>query len=468
MRTNEAFAAVAEKIFPGSSYHEFLESPAVCQYMSAAGRELASRTQNLAALLTEAARQEMLDSLAELLAWMMLFGMPEGSLQSVTASWIEAQEEFLVRLGADLPLIERHFGVACHQVVSMTADISDRHNGGRTVAALTFDSGFQLVYKPRCIEIEDWYFSFLRWLNDCGSSLSFRSLGTLRRCGYGWIEFAAHVRCVDTSELREYYRNAGALLCVLTILRATDCHFQNLIACRSHPVLVDAETLFQPSLVGDTQDISVLRTGMIPHYKSGSQFCDMSALGCVDEQLLPVPVSGGDGTQFASITIRPEENVPFPLGQDGAAHEFVSEMSEGFRQTYDFLVQHRQTLFDQLQTAVNLPVRYVFRGTFSYYAAVIAAARSDEKFSLSLLPRAKAVFQPLAEDELRDLENFDIPRFTLPASGRDLGRATNCFQKSGFSLVRLGVERLGDEDKARQLAAIRLSWSLYRASKSFS
>jgi lantibiotic modifying enzyme len=159
--------------------------------------------------------------------------------------------------------------------------------------------------------------------------------------------------------------------------------------------------------------------------------------------------------------------VPFPIGQAADPHAYAAEMADGFSQSYDFLAGRGPALLDQLKSAAHEHVRYVFRNTFEYYAALIAAARSDAsgRVSLPALPPARAAFQALEEDEIRALAQFDIPRFTLPASSESLAHAHNCFRQSGFDLARAGVEQLGEEDKKRHLAAIRLSWSLYHAAK---
>jgi lantibiotic modifying enzyme len=87
------------------------------------------------------------------------------------------------------------------------------------------------------------------------------------------------------------------LLCLLYVLRATDCHAENLIACGEHPVLVDMETLLhhdtnpldrlseslwnQRSL-HDKLGASVLRCGLLPRWEISADrrdAYDVSGLG---------------------------------------------------------------------------------------------------------------------------------------------------------------------------------------------
>lgn len=133
----------------------------------------------------------------------------------------------------------------------MKTDLSDRHNGGRAVLALQFSSGLRLVYKPKDLGTDEAFFSILTWLNCNGAPLQFRTLRVLRKPGYGWQEFVEQRPCENDQDVRHYYLRAGQLLCVIYVLSGTDCHFDNLVACAEHPVLIDTETLFQPCAPAD-------------------------------------------------------------------------------------------------------------------------------------------------------------------------------------------------------------------------
>jgi lantibiotic modifying enzyme len=86
-----------------------------------------------------------------------------------------------------------------------------------------------------------------------------------------------HLPCANQAAQR-FYQRAGMLLCLLHILRVTDCHHQNLVANGEHFVLVDMETLMQPEtklmadfpqgtevekIVGKQFWDSVVRTGLL-------------------------------------------------------------------------------------------------------------------------------------------------------------------------------------------------------------
>jgi type 2 lantibiotic biosynthesis protein LanM len=472
MRANAQISMLAERLFTGSSYNELLESASVDRTVCRAETRVRDEKGIEGATLSDGAWLHMRHSLAESLAWMLLFRVPEERLQGVVDAWVAAQGEMLRRLAADQALIETRFNRDARRITSLDLDLSDRHCGGRTVAVLTFDSGLRLVYKPRDIGIEAWFASFQERLNGLGAPFPFRHLRAIACEGYGWTEFAAHSPCPDEDQLRSFYRNSGALLCLLHLLRATDCHFENLIACGESPVLVDSETLFQPSLLKSEDGSSILRTGMIPRFNSALEAAphDFGALSCVSPQRVPVPIPAADGrgARLETALLIPETNVPFAPGYDPAPELYVEEMLEGFGQTWQFANAHRAAILDAVESARSQRIRYVVRDTLTYYQAIVAAlhAGSIRDLILPPLPPEKTVLTGLEADELLALRGLDIPRFTLAAAETGLAGVANCFPQSGFDLACRGLEKLSEKELQKQCALIRVCWGLYGAAKS--
>jgi lantibiotic modifying enzyme len=279
------------------------------------------------------------------------------------------------------------------------------------------------------------------------------------------------VRCRSEEGLGRFYRNAGALLCLLHVLAGADCHFQNLIACGDDPVLVDAETLFQPQL-GNNGFHSIAETGMLPNWRfgPGDEAYDVSSLGCISPRLTHflIPVWTSDSIQFQPGTLTPESNVPFPSDESPHPEDYVEEMISGFAQTYRFVLDNRHLLLEEVSHAANLHVRYVFRETIEYYETLNRALESQQSPSLHLpaLTPAQVALDQLRDTEVLALEQFDIPRFTRAAASRDLCGVEGCFGRSGYERVAHRVEHLSLEDLARQEQVIRLSWSMFRLSRS--
>jgi lantibiotic modifying enzyme len=471
MRANEQLSLLAAWLFPGSSYDEARKSASASPAVPRANAAVKARSGIAAEMLAETAWADMRRSLAELLAWMQLFRLPAERQRFVIDTWIDAQAEMLLRIAADRALIETEFSGSAERAVSLDLDLSDRHGAGRSVAILTFDSGLKVVYKPRDIGIEAWFSRFQERLNHLGAPFPFRSLRAIARSGHGWTEFASHVRCGTAAQLRGYYRNAGALLCLAHLLRATDCHFENLIACGKSPILVDAETLFQPVLARGDDPSSVLRTGMVPRFTPSLEAApqDFGALSCVSPQQVPlgVPVAIDDVIR-GNVRLTPEANVPFPRGQEPAPELYVDEMVEGFSQTWQFAAGHRDAIGEAMESARAQRIRYVVRDTPAYYRALVAGlyAGSFDPLSLPSLPGTKSIFAGLAEAERSALCALDIPRFTLAAGDTGLHGIPDCFPQSGYDLARRGLEILDEKELQKQCSLIRVCWGLYGAAKS--
>ena len=475
MSVNAQLARLAERLFSGSSCEDLIASAVVEDRTQQAAQRAREMIGSEGAALSEKIWRSMRRSLAESLAWLLLFRAPHHILQVSIDSWIDAQCEMLRRLAADRAEIETRFGAGAGQLVSLDLALSDRHSGGRAVASLAFDSGLKIVYKPRDLGIENWFTAFLASLNELGAPLPFRALHVIAGPGYGWTEFASCTRCRDESELKSFYRNAGALLCLLHLLCATDCHFENLVACGENPVFVDAETCFQPSLAAGGEAISVLRTGMLPRpalllSPAAIPAPDLGALSSLTPQSLPVPIPGLDiaGGHLEEAVLTPGPNIPFPPGHELNPQAYVEEMIEGFCQTWRFVARHRGTILPMIASAASKSVRYVFRDTLSYYQSIVAALSMSNLDGAALPPLtgARSVFTPLEERERLALRQLDIPRFTLRADDTGLENVAKCFPLSGLELARRNLTSMSDEEMEKQAGILRVSWGFYGAAKS--
>ena len=164
--------------------------------------------------------------------------------------------------------------------------LGDMHNKGQSVCLLTLSSKgdlLKLVYKPKDLTIEKRYNDIIRYLNKHSNLDNLLSIRVLPIDEYGYCEFVEHSFCKNREELELYYSNIGRLLALLYILRCSDCHKENIIACGTQPVLLDVETLLESKIVDQVWDLSgtaqidsndikqrisesVLQTGLLPYW----------------------------------------------------------------------------------------------------------------------------------------------------------------------------------------------------------
>lgn len=416
--------------------------------------------------------------------------------------WMEEKTEFLQRLASDMLTIEQTFQQDARQVVTIQLNLSDRHNQGRSVIALTFASGLKLVYKPRGSGLEGAYFQLLAWCNQQQVLLPFKLAKIIDCKTHSWMEYIEHLPCADESAAQRYYQRAGMLLCLIYLLQGTDCHNENLIACGEHPVLIDLETLLQPEACDidpKTEEVraqylaeqqffdSVLRTGLLPRWilGSGGEAIDDSGLGGVGEEILVRKqkwknVNTDNMTlEYESDTLPAEANTTLLNGIILSPNDYVDEIVEGFRQMYQFLTQRREALLatdSPLTALVDQKVRFLFRNT-QLYADVLEKAQQpkflqhnvDRSIKLDLLSRAllvadrKPLAWPLLSMELKTLEQMDIPYFVANSSSDALTINSELvikgyFKEPSYNRMVSRLQQLSDADLAQQIAIIRGSF----------
>jgi type 2 lantibiotic biosynthesis protein LanM len=414
--------------------------------------------------------------------------------------WVDATQEFILRLESDKLEIQQIFqnGTETGQVITIKTQLSDRHNNGRSVIVLTFDSGLKLVYKPRNLEIEQVYVNLLGWFNEHDISLKFKLFKVFNRSKYGWVEFVETTPCKDQEETRRYYQRMGILLSLTYILEGTDLHYENVIACGEHPVLIDLETLIHPranevhhpqnsrdSKFFANQKLanSVIRTGLLPHWQIIAEGVaqDVSALGADQEETL-VEVqrwlninTDSMAVDYEKVNIQPSANTPSIEGVN-RLNDYHQEIIDGFQQMYQFIMEHRQEILGSdspLAVLAGQEVRFIFRSTQTYGYTFFRTLTPkflrngvDWSIQLDLLSMpllssdTKPFYWPLLSIEKQMLEKMDIPLFTAHSDSDDLKIDSNqtiekYFREPSFNSVVSRLMRLNNEDLEQQTSFIR-------------
>lgn len=435
----------------------------------------------------------------KLLSFFQEYSVLARMMATITDFWVDATEEFIRRLASEWSEIETTFQAELSQVVTVKPALSDRHNQGRSAIALTFDSGLKLIYKPKDLGIEEAYFQFLSWLNQQGAPLPFKLLKVINRSTYGWVEYVEHLPCSDKGQLERYYQRAGMLLYVLYALQGTDCTDDNLIACGEHPVLVDMETLMYSQVqfneeqgdgteahsLGGKISNSVLDTGFLPQWQfspDGGSY-DVSALGQVTERETSVRVRKWHNINtdtmalgYEDVKPKPKANVPYLDGIHCSSKDYVEEIVDGFRQMYQFLMEHRKAILapdSPLKALAHQRVRFLLRNTIAY--SLILEKTLNPKFlrdgversiQLDFLSRVLLSYNSkpdcwlvlLAEQQA--LEQLDIPHFTNIADSDTLTICPNqtlekFFREPGYKRVISRLHQLSEGDLEQQIGFIR-------------
>ncbi|GHH02110.1 type 2 lanthipeptide synthetase LanM family protein [Comamonas sp. JC664] len=412
------------------------------------------------------------------------------------ASWEHASLELMQRLAEDAPALWRHFngGEAPGPLVEIQGGMSDPHRGGRSVSLLRFESGLQVVYKPRPLAAEAAFQNLLAWLNARGLTPSLRTVEVLPRGDYGWMEFVRASPCDSAEAVRRFHERQGGLIALLYAMDVIDMHYENLIAAGEHPVLVDLETLFHPYTLarsmrdveaqpGTVLDGTVLKSGLLPQpvwrSRDGAEV-DFSALGASAPQLTPLgylmPTEHGtDRLRFERrrLEIPAAANRPRHEGQSLAAAEHTDALAAGFTRMYRLLTEHRDALLapdGPLAAFADAPTRVLFRDTTSYGALLheslhphaLGDALDRQRFfdHLWLTVKERPYLEALIPLEQEELQRGDVPHFTTLPGSRDLWSGTGrhlpgFFDDTGLERARRRLEHLSPEDHLRQSALMR-------------
>ncbi|MDB9405990.1 type 2 lanthipeptide synthetase LanM family protein [Microcystis aeruginosa CS-1036] len=456
-----------------------------------------------------------------LLAFFKEYSVLARLMSTATNLWVEAQADFLRSLKSNWSAIEQTFqeniNTSLQQVVAIKPSMSDVHNGGRTVAALTFKCGLKLIYKPKDLGIEVAFFQLLDWLNEKGKKTSNNSLAQnyvikiLNYPTHGWVEYVTHFPCENEAQARLYHKRAGMLLCLIYTLGGTDLHLENLIASGEYPVLIDLETLTHPKVrdngVNRVQEVagakflatqqfenSVLLSGLLPRWyvqPDGGGAYDLSGLGSVDEPDIPAPILKWQHTNTDEMTVGyesgqmpPRTNAPSLGDVKLSLENYLEDFVDGFQQMYQFLMNQQEAIFaidGPLAAFVHQPVRFVFRPTRVYVSVLVKSLEPqylregcDRSIELDILSRAllpsnlKHPFWSLLSAEQGALEQLDIPRFTACSDSDSFvvpskkGYAIaphqiieHCFEQSGYSQVISRLQNFSNKDLAQQVSLIR-------------
>lgn len=404
--------------------------------------------------------------------------------------WADATAEMIRRLDADFPALGARFGLSSPELTAVGTSLSDPHNHGRTVCRLTFADDARLIYKPKPLANEATFHAFVAWTRDHLPEMPLRALTVLDCGSYGYEEFAA-ARAPEPHEEPRYYERVGVLLAVLHLLKANDCHRENLIACGDTPVFVDGETVLHPEPAGaDAGDWtersgflgSVVRTGLLPRWlvrTDGALALDVTALGGAgaDQARLARPQWVALNSDDMHRRLVDTSLTPVAGGPDAAVPKArAADIARGFAAAYRLFLDRRNALLASggpIEAFRGLPVRFLQRPTI-VYVALLERALAPEFLthgvwrSLALDGAARAFLDeparpagwPLLAAELRALERLDVPAFTAANDRTDLpvdgsgAQVAGFFAASGLDDVRAGVAELSEEDLALQVRVI--------------
>ena len=321
--------------------------------------------------------------------------------------WCDSVSELLARVDADKQTLSRVFfrGRPLGEIVDVRAGLSDPHNKGRTVMRVQFRAG-PLIYKPRSGHGEQEWFRFIACFNAASFRPKLTAARVLCHAGYCWMEEVKSKPCKDQAAARRFYKRLGGMIAAAYLLKAVDCHRDNVIACGEHPVLVDAEALWHLAGEKKTDLLDPLyRTGFLPSSSRRSSY------------------------QYRSSVLgrtAPGRHTPYVAAKPLAGSCYEKEIMRGFSQAWRCLVgtEERRTAFARyLQCIQGREWRRIYRSTAQYdtimRASIQPAAMLSEADRNLFIARScdqSVAGNMITREEINALKRVDIPYFIARAT----------------------------------------------------
>jgi hypothetical protein len=282
------------------------------------------------------------------------------------------------------------------QVVALQPDMSDFHNGNKSVVHVSFANGKEWFYKPRSADQSTLWFELLSRINRAGFSHPFTVPRLVPGQDHHWMEAIREHPCRNFGQQRDFWFRSGALLWLVNALAGVDFHVGNLICHGDQPVFVDCETFLHPLPYGGPNGISMAtrlgRTGMLP--VAGR--LDTAALG----QMTASRVCGRDRSLHAQ--------------------DICSSVIDGWRAMTKFFAESKRMRIprDTYARLQSTDCRIIPRSTAQYYSilrhslspTLLKDSARRRQFLCQACQSANGS-RIVADKETRALADLDIPVF---------------------------------------------------------
>jgi type 2 lantibiotic biosynthesis protein LanM len=418
-------------------------------------------------------------------------------IAAVTRQWIDTSCEFIVRLDTDLAAIRRDIlhSAADSPVSEIRGDLSDPHNGGRSVKIVSFEDGTRVVYKPKALRLDVAWHALVERLNGSEPPLELKTVRAIARDGYGWTEFIDHAGCADQEGCARFFRRAGAWLALFHCFAAADMHQENIIAAGDHPVPIDLEMILQASAderksqvpEGQAFDAareivsdSVMTVGLLPAYGRSADNHVFVMGGMNADWNLQTKLTWCD---INSDAMRPSQstevgktlpNLPYVDGCYAQFGDHVDEFVAGFEDYARFLRRRcgGTRLGGLLDGFADVPARKIIRAT-TFYGLLLLRLRNHRNMDDGVLWSAHADFiarladwdtehdpiWPLQRAERLALVALNVPHFVSLGDGTKIvdatGNSAPVKSTSGLDRARARIRGFDERAIIWQIEVIR-------------
>ena len=317
--------------------------------------------------------------------------------------------------------------------------VGDIHDHKATV--LVEDHGRKWIRKPGNAAVETAFKAFLSNLEEKGFLFVPGTVNVIGSYGTEYdVEFVEHAEAKTEEDVHMFYKRCGSLLFLAYLFHSNDLHFENIVAHKEFPVIVDYETLLSGDIgrfdrldamsLADT----VVRSHLLPHW------------GRLDNQ----------DVDFGGITGSGDNRLYFG-GKPTSPIFYKSDIIEGFENAYWFCREKAEFIQEQLRLFDHCRFRRILRPTQLYLKLIQVSQKKEseirEYWLRQMLSRAylkdidpdrikKA--SKVLEEEIKAVLQGEVPLFWTRGDGLDLCCRDEILQTEFLtrSPVDYAIERL--------------------------
>jgi len=369
-------------------------------------------------------------------------------------------------------------------ITNVNAGAGDYHKGLST-AILHLDHE-KIVFKPTSAGVSKSFFFLLNWiekyydLGDCSYKI-------IDKDSYHWLSFVNPTDHETKDEISLYYERAGFMLGILYITNASDFHYENVIAKKNTPVLIDHETIVQPkinknflkffkSFLNKEIEDSVVSTMLLPNHKEETMPVGTCGYGYHKQksrQVLKKEFIDRYNDNWRSVTRFAEEsfkkeNIPTLKGVSVYPISHLKELLSGFEKSYNLFKDKKSFLVSgktsPILTFENKTIRFIWRAT-NVYAKILKQMelpknlKSIKNYEQKIKDYLFVAFKNVPEDselmkiyhhEVAHMLKGDIPFFEVNTSSKDLitdfGVIKNFFELNCLDNFKRKINKLSNQD----------------------
>lgn len=375
-------------------------------------------------------------------------------LEELSGNFVRYVEEILINTEKYLTEIEKTINEsnAVGKLDIIEISKGDTHFKGKSVAKLVFENGQVLFYKPRDCKIDCGYQKILDLLNQCNvlENRKFRLLKIYSTTECAWFENISHDACENRKQIVDYYIKLGGIMAIMYFFGASDLHYENVIASKDDPMIIDLESIFGSHLKQNLNDeksgfykaVNVLRdsvmsTGILPNRlrvgESKDGF-DASGLNHEEKQVSPVKsmMVMNDKTdeiklKMGNTYLDGAENTPKFYNENVNVKEYLDDLINGFEMVYMWVINNKQKFVETVEREFgDTRIRVVLKPTFLY--AQISLFSKHPYFMTSKSAHEMFVARigiysennDITKSEIRTLNRGEIPYFYIKFESESL------------------------------------------------